>query len=104
MELVLAYVTAKDKEEAQRLAKGLLENRLVACVNLFEGMTSHYWWQGKLEQSQEAVLVLKTRSDKMNQIQDWIKSNHSYECPCILFLPVSGGNPNYIQWLNSEVL
>jgi periplasmic divalent cation tolerance protein len=103
MEMVLAYVTAKDKAEAQRLAQGLLEKRLVACVNVFDGMTSFYWWKGKIEQGQEIVLVLKTRADKAQQMSDWIKSVHSYENPCVLFFPIMGGNPDYLKWLNSEL-
>ena len=103
MEMVLAYVTAKDKAEAQRLAQGLLEQRLVACVNVLEGMNSFYWWKGRIEQGQETVLLLKTRSDKTQQINEWIKSFHSYETPCVLFLPITGGNPAYLQWLNSEL-
>jgi len=103
MEMVLAYVTAKDKAEAKKLALGLLENRLVSCVNLIEGMTSFYWWEGKIQQSEEAILVLKTRADKTQQINEWIKKTHSYETPCVLFVPVVGGNPNYVDWLNSEL-
>ena len=103
MDMVLAYVTAKDKAEAQRLAQGLLEKRLVACVNIIDGMASLYWWEGKIEHGQETVLMLKTREDKAQQINDWIKSVHSYETPCVLFLPISGGNAAYLQWLNSEL-
>jgi len=103
MEMVLAYLTAKDKDEAQALAQGLLEKRLVACVNIFEGMKSLYWWKGKIEESQEAVLVLKTRADKIEGLNEWVKKNHSYECPCVLILPIQGGNPDYLNWLNLEL-
>lgn len=103
MEMVLAYLTAKDKEEAQNLARGLLKNRLVGCVNILTGMNSLYWWKGQLEESQEVVLIGKTRADQADNITEWVRAHHSYECPCVLFLPITAGNLDYLSWLNSEL-
>jgi len=103
MKPVLVYITSKNKTEAAELAQQLLQNRLVACVNLFVGCESMYWWQGKIEKSEEVILVAKTLSHYEQSICDWVKKVHSYSCPCIVFLPIEGGNPDFLNWIQKEV-
>ncbi len=86
-----------------RIGRHLVEERLAACVNVLDGMVSLYWWQGKLEQGQEAVLIAKTTQELVEPLTERVRALHSYDVPCVLELPVSGGNENYIRWLEGEV-
>mgnify|MGYP001596043757 FL=1 len=65
---IIVFITAGSKEEAQKIAKGLLENKLAACVNIIENIGSHFWWQGKIDNAQEALLIIKTRKTLFNKL------------------------------------
>ncbi|RUM87927.1 MAG: divalent-cation tolerance protein CutA [Thermodesulfatator sp.] len=101
-EVILLYVTASGPEEAEKLGRHLVEKRLAACVNIFPVMRSFYWWEGKIEGSQEAVLIVKTRRELAQAAREEIVRLHSYSCPCVLEIPVSGGHPPFLQWLREE--
>ena len=98
----LCYVTAGSPEEARSLGRALVAERLAACANILDGMTSLYWWQGKLEQAAESVVILKTRSELVPALTERVKQLHSYECPCVVALPISEGNADYLSWIESE--
>lgn len=100
----LFYITCPNQELARQISKVLLEERLIACANIIPQMESHYWWQGKLQSSNEAVLVLKSRKSLKAQIQNRIEQIHSYETPCILEIPIQSGNDPYLKWLASSLL
>ena len=102
-QIVFAYITAKNKAEAKRIGKVLLQKRLAACVNILDGMHSIYWWKGKIEQARETVLIAKTTRKLFPKLLKKVKSVHSYEVPCILQLEVKGGNREYINWLLKNV-
>ncbi len=102
MSVKLVYVTAPSHEEAQRIAKTVVTERLAACANILDGVTSIFHWKNKLCREQEAVLILKTSAGKTDALTARIKELHSYECPCIAVLPVEGGNPAFLQWVNEE--
>ncbi len=104
MTAVFAYITIASRKEADRIARTLVEERLAACANLFDGMRSVYRWQGKVEQAEEIVLVAKTRQDLIRSLTERVLALHSYECPCVVALPVLGGNPDYLEWIASETL
>jgi periplasmic divalent cation tolerance protein len=97
----LIYVTA-EREAAATIARTLVGERLAACANLLPGVQSFYWWEGALQEDGEAVLVLKTRADLVSQAVDRIKEIHPYQCPCIVVLPVVGGNPAFLAWISAE--
>lgn len=102
-DVVLLYCTTASTEEAERVAEAVVGQRLAACANIIPGMRSLYWWQGKLEKSEEAVLILKTRADLVEAATEAVKQAHSYSVPCVLPLPVGkGGNPDYVAWLLTE--
>ncbi|QJA06116.1 divalent-cation tolerance protein CutA [Thermosulfurimonas marina] len=101
-EVMLLYVTASGPEEAKRLGRHLVERRLAACVNIFPEMHSFYWWEGKLESSREAVLLVKTRKELAEAAREEIVRLHSYSCPCILEIPVAGGHPPFLEWIYAE--
>ncbi len=100
--VTLLYITASGPEEAERLGRTLVEERLAACANIIPGMRSIYWWQGTLETAAETVLILKTREELVAAATGRVKALHSYSCPCVLSLPVAAGNPAYLQWLRDE--
>jgi periplasmic divalent cation tolerance protein len=100
----LLYVTAKNEDEAKALGRKLVEKRLAACVNILPRMHSIYWWEGKLDSSDEAVLLVKTTSNKYKQAEAFILSHHSYTTPCVLRLSVDGGSKAYLKWLSESLL
>ena len=102
MDFLFAYITTRDTEEARRIGKILVTERLAACVNILPGMESHYWWKGKVESAREAVLIAKTRADLREDLLRRVRELHEAETPCVVFLPVTGGNPDYLQWIATE--
>ena len=103
MSVQFIYMTAGSKEEANNIGKVLVEARLAACVNIIDNMTSIYRWEGSVQQDSEVVLIAKTVETLVPQLIEKVKSVHSYECPCIVSLPVSDGFPPFLDWINSEV-
>lgn len=86
-----------------RIAHRLVETRVAACVNLVAKVRSVYRWQGKIEDSQEWLLVIKTSRDRFEALRHSLEAAHSYELPEVLALPVIDGSPNYLAWLDAEV-
>lgn len=101
--LVFAYITTKNKSEAKKIGKVLLQERLAACVNIFDNMSSMYWWEGKIEEANETVLIAKTTKKLSPKLSKKVKSLHSYSVPCILQIPISGGNKEYVEWLMEQI-
>ncbi len=100
---VVVLTTAATREEAERIARALLEEKLVACVNIVDAVKSLYWWRGTIETSNEVLLVAKTRADKLPGVEKTIKSLHSYEVPEIIALPVVSGSDEYLEWLDQSI-
>ena len=71
-------------------------------MNFLENMTSIYKWEDKLEEGQEVVMIAKTRKTLMPKLIEKVKSHHRYDCPCILELPIQGGNPDFLNWIMGE--
>ena len=101
-DLVFAYVTTGSKEEALRIGRILVEERLAACANVLDGMTSVYRWNGAVEQAEEAVLIAKTRSSLFDSLTERVRELHSYDTPCVVELTLARGNPDYLDWLWAE--
>ena len=95
-------MTAGSIEEARNIGQMLVEQNLAACVNLLENMISIYKWEDKLEEGQEVVMIANTRKALMAKLIETVKNNHSYDCPCILELPIQGGNPDFLSWIERE--
>ncbi len=98
-DLAFVYMTAASRADAARIGRALVEERLAACVNILDGMTSIYRWQGAVEESAEAVLIAKTRRALFDRLAARVRELHGYEVPCILELPLGRGNPAYVDWL-----
>ncbi len=99
---IVVFITASSAEEAQRITDDLLAARLVACVNTIPEVSSRYWWQGKIENTCEALLIAKTRTALLNDIIKHVKKLHSYEVPEIIALPITGGSTDYLNWVETE--
>ncbi|MFC1584154.1 divalent-cation tolerance protein CutA [Fibrobacterota bacterium] len=95
-------MTAGSQEEASRMARTLVEEKLAACVNIIPGMKSIYRWKGKLEEGAETVVIAKTRESLAAQLTERVKSLHSYECPCVVSIPIQSGNGAFLDWIGSE--
>lgn len=102
MRHVLLYVTTASRDEALTIGQTVVQERLAACANVLPMMTSIYHWQGAIEQGDEAVLLLKTRADLADRATRRVVALHSYECPCVIALPIESGNPSYLQWISDE--
>jgi len=98
----LVYVTAPSLAEAESLARLAVEQRLAACANILPGMRSLYWWQGKLESADEAVLLLKTTDALAPELVNALTQAHSYGCPCVVVLDISAGNQAFLDWIRGE--
>ena len=98
----MIYITASGPDEARDIGTALLQARLAACVNIVEGMTSMYWWQGEVAEAEETILIAKTRSDLVDRLTAMVREVHSYTCPCVVALPIDGGNPDFLAWIASE--
>ena len=95
-------MTVGSLEEAKNIGQKLVEQNLAACVNLLENMTSIYKWENKLEECQEVVMIAKTRKTLIPKLIKTVNSLHSYDCPCILELPIQGGDPEFLSWIETE--
>ncbi|MGM0655247.1 MAG: divalent-cation tolerance protein CutA [Thermodesulfobacteriota bacterium] len=103
MAIRIVYMTAGDMDEASRIAKALVQRRLAACVNIIDGMRSVYEWEGTIQEEGEVVMIAKTHADCLPELEEAVKSIHSYDCPCIVELPVSGGNNAFLDWVKAQV-
>ncbi|MBU0629022.1 MAG: divalent-cation tolerance protein CutA [Nanoarchaeota archaeon] len=98
--MILIYITAKDKAEAKKISKHLLEKKLVACINIFP-IESMYWWKGKIEEGNEVVIIAKTKEENYNKVKEEVKKIHSYSVPCILKIKADA-NEEYQKWIEKE--
>ncbi len=99
----LVVTTCPTAESAQNIAKLLIEKQLAACVNVIPGVHSYYEWKGSLENTTEYMVMIKTRSDRFNELQMMITSAHPYELPEIISVPITAGSQAYLAWLDAQV-
>lgn len=99
----MIYITTSGQEESSRIGRRLVEERLAACVNIIPSIKSFYHWEGSLEEDEESVLLVKTTSELTQQIIKRVRELHSYDNPCIISIPITGGSRDYLEWLNNEV-
>jgi periplasmic divalent cation tolerance protein len=103
MDINFVYMTAGSKEEARKIGKELVMARLAACVNILDHMNSFYWWDGEIQDDTEVVMIAKTTAARLPDLVKKVKSLHSYDCPCVVSLPVAGGHPAFLDWIAGEV-
>lgn len=102
MTAILVMSNLPDRETASRLAEKLIDTRAAACVNLLAPCRSIYHWQGKTESAEEIPMLVKTTEARYAEVERLIRELHPYELPEIICVPVSGGLPEYLQWIQDE--
>ena len=98
----MIYVTAASNDEASKIARALVTEKLAACANILGPAQSIYRWQGKVEEAHEIVVIFKTRRDLADGALARIKTLHSYDVPCAVVYDISAGLPDYLAWLTTE--
>ena len=100
---ILVLSTCDSEQSARAIARGLLEARLAACVNIVAGAQSLYWWQGKIEEAGEWLLLIKSSRARFEKLREHLGRVHSYQTPEIIALPIVDGNPAYLEWVEREL-
>jgi periplasmic divalent cation tolerance protein len=100
---VVVFITTSSETEARQISDALLTRRKAACVNIIPTVNSSFWWQGKLESAAESLLMVKTKASLVDEVVALVKENHSYTVPEIIALPIIGGNPDYLEWIEKAV-
>ncbi|HMP89641.1 MAG TPA: divalent-cation tolerance protein CutA [Kiritimatiellia bacterium] len=102
-EIMVVYLTASSREEADKIAGELVARKLAACVNILGEISSVYDWQGNIEHGREIALIAKTTSAKFPELERAVKTLHSYECPCVVAWPLSDGHAPFLEWVKNSV-
>ena len=100
---VVVLVTTSSAKEAEQIAQTLLEKRLVACINILPRVHSRFWWKGKIEHSDEALMIVKSKSEVFDELVEAVSAIHSYQVPEILAVPVQSGFNKYLAWMDEVI-
>lgn len=100
---IVVLSTCGSAEEAEKLARSLVEQRLAACVTVMPRVRSYYHWKDAIESADECLLVIKSTRDRMEAIRASLEKEHSYEVPEVIALPVVDGSPDYLRWLETSL-
>lgn len=101
-EVLLVLCTFPDAAAAKRIARALIEQKLAACANITATVESVYRWEGKVEEASEVMVILKTTSERFEQLQAKLRELHPYEVPEIIAWPLSRGLPEYLRWVGEN--
>lgn len=104
MDRHLIYITASSDDEARAIGRALVEERLAACANVLGEIGSIYWWEDELQEDAEVALIVKSTAALVPQIVERVKALHSYDCPCVVALPITTGNPAFLEWIGAETV
>lgn len=102
MEIVI-FCTTANRAEAEAISAALLERKLIACSNVLDGAHSLFWWEGKVQNEKEHIMIMKSVDDLFEQLEETIKKMHSYDVPEIIALPIVKGSKEYLNWLKEAV-
>lgn len=101
---IISFVTASNEAEAEKIANPLIEKGLAACVNIVPKIKSIYKWQGRIENSEEVLLIIKSISKKFDELKEEVKRLHSYDVPEIISIDISNGSEGYLNWIDENVI
>ena len=99
MSAIIIYCTCPDIETADRISRLAIRQHMAACVNQLPGITSVYEWDGKIQQNQEVLLIIKSTQERFDAIQNLIREEHPYELPELIAVPITQGLPDYLEWI-----
>jgi periplasmic divalent cation tolerance protein len=102
-EFIVVFSTASSAEEAESIAGRLVDEKLAACVSIVPTVKSIYVWEGKVCRDEESLMVIKSARELQEKLVDRINDLHSYDCPEVIVLPITGGSEMYLQWLGESV-
>ena len=102
-EFVQISTTTDKREEAEKISRLLVEQRLAACVQIVGPVHSTYWWKDQVEQAEEWQLLIKTKETMFERVKELIRTNHSYDVPEILLVPITDGSEDYLEWLDENL-
>ncbi len=100
---IVVLSTCASAEEAERLARRVIDDRLAACVNVLSPVRSFYRWKGEVQDSAEWLLIIKSTRDKFDALRAALESAHTYEVPEVIAIPIVDGSPNYLSWIEQEL-
>ncbi|MEW6087124.1 MAG: divalent-cation tolerance protein CutA [bacterium] len=103
MTYTIIFSTVSSGEEAKKITMALLEEKLAACVNIIPSVESLFWWEGKIDNAKELLLIIKTLEKNVPFVTKRIKELHSYKVPEIIAVPVTGGNNDYLRWIGESI-
>jgi periplasmic divalent cation tolerance protein len=99
--MLVVFITCGSQKEGNDLSTGIVENKYAACVNTLP-VSSTYWWCEKIETSDEILLICKTTEEAYPSLEEFVKKNHSYDCPEIIALKIHTGSKDYLDWINEN--
>ncbi len=99
----VVLITASNAKEADKISREIIRGKLAVCVNCIPKIHSRYWWKGKIEESSETLLIVKTKQTLIKKLIAKIKAVHSYSVPEVIALPIMDGNPDYLRWIKESI-
>ncbi len=102
-EYIQVFTTTEKKEDAEKIAKAIVEKRLAGCIQIVGPITSTYWWKGNVETAEEWLLFIKSKKELYEELEKAIKEIHPYETPEIIAMPIVAGSKDYLEWLKNEL-
>ena len=103
MSYVVVIVTTPNKEEALKIVRSLLKEKLIACANIVGPASSLFWWQGKIDEAKEFLVFMKSHKNLFEKLSERVMEIHSYDVPEIIALPIIEGSPPYLDWLRASL-
>lgn len=103
-QIVVIYATFPDKNSALTVGRIIVQEKLVACINIIPQIYAVYVWEGKLEEEEEVIMLAKTTKGQEEKVIERINALHPYSCPCIVVLPVEGGNAPFLEWVRESTV
>jgi len=103
VEYLIVFMTASNREEAMKIVRTLLEERLIACGNIVDSVSSLFWWKGEIEEEKEVLVIMKSNKKLFKKLPKRVKELHSYDVPEILVLPIVDGSSSYLEWLKRSL-
>ncbi|ADY02248.1 MAG: divalent-cation tolerance protein CutA [Vulcanisaeta sp.] len=100
---IVVLVTVPNRDVGVEIARSLINNKLAACVNVIDGLRSIYYWEGRVEENNETLLIIKSRRDRLNDLVRYIRERHPYKVPEIIALPIIGGLDDYLRWIGETL-
>ena len=103
MKYLIVFMTASSREEAVKIVRTLLEEKLIACANIVDHVSSFFWWQGKIEEEKEVLAIMKSNEKLFEKLSERVAELHSYDVPEVLALPIVDSSSSYLDWLKASL-